>query len=752
MATRPKHRNSARTRIRWSVSVVAVGALMTGAAVLGEWGHSPGPAPVSPQEPVAAIEVPGEVEESQPTVNVEQAVAEAKVRSSEALPDLSAMTLEGLQKYAVRMQTEFVQASLAYEEAETQAEQANEAADVAEGESVQAKIESENARTEFKRTISKTYATGITGDPTLSLLTGRSKSVGEYLEQVSTLQTFTRLQADSVQDVAAAEEVAADAAERAAALRNEADAAEDDAQVLLDDIQGRASKVAAASNKALANSTDGVTLFASAEQDARNRAARSDWEAYLSSLDRAQVVPPASADLSGGPLPYGLVPLAGVDGDRVPGVAAKQVGARTLTVLPRETIAAVSRAFAAVGKPYVEEATGPESYGCSGFVAEMYAPSGFGLDSGSPVAQYEQVRLVREENAQVGDLLFFRSKTDGVQHVGLNLGGGLVLSSDASAQQVGVQVHQENVFAVARPVLGLDAANVAPVSAEESDVRCGGNPDQSAGMGMVYPMKEGTYRFSAEFGDAGPHWSSGYHTGLDFAAPVGAAVVASKGGTATVSASPWGGPNLVTIDHGDDLVTVYAHLSQAFVKTGDVVKTGALVGTVGAEGNVTGPHLHFEVLVGGVKIDPLLFLSGGGDGQAGWGGFTNGMIPPANLCGLQGVAAGHLLRCDAAAAFNAMSQAYATDMGSALCITDSYRSYAGQVRLYATKPSLAAVPGTSNHGWALALDACGGIESWGTPAHEWMQLNAPKFGWVNPVWARPGGGREEPWHWEFGAL
>ncbi|TCP55104.1 D-alanyl-D-alanine carboxypeptidase-like protein [Tamaricihabitans halophyticus] len=129
-----------------------------------------------------------------------------------------------------------------------------------------------------------------------------------------------------------------------------------------------------------------------------------------------------------------------------------------------------------------------------------------------------------------------------------------------------------------------------------------------------------------------------------------------------------------------------------------------------------------------------------------WSGYPNGLIPSTSLCQ---VATGHLLRCDAAQAYLAMSEAYAGRFGQPLCITDSYRTYTTQTELYARKPGLAAVPGTSNHGWALAVDLCGGIESFGSAQHGWMRANAGTFGWVNPDWARPGGGREEPWHWEF---
>ncbi|RBY79287.1 hypothetical protein DQ239_06505 [Blastococcus sp. TF02-09] len=135
------------------------------------------------------------------------------------------------------------------------------------------------------------------------------------------------------------------------------------------------------------------------------------------------------------------------------------------------------------------------------------------------------------------------------------------------------------------------------------------------------------------------------------------------------------------------------------------------------------------------------------DGARQWGGYPNGLIPPSAMCPLG--AAGHSLRCDAAAAYRAMSAAYAGAFGGPLCLTDSYRTYAGQVRLYGEKPALAAVPGTSNHGWGLAVDLCGGVETFGTPQYAWMVANAGRFGFLHPSWADPGNGREEPWHWEY---
>jgi hypothetical protein len=135
------------------------------------------------------------------------------------------------------------------------------------------------------------------------------------------------------------------------------------------------------------------------------------------------------------------------------------------------------------------------------------------------------------------------------------------------------------------------------------------------------------------------------------------------------------------------------------------------------------------------------------DGARAWGGYPNGLIPPSALCEIG--AGAHRLRCDAAAAYRAMSTAFAGAFGTPICITDSYRTYDSQVTLYGQKPALAAVPGTSNHGWGLAVDLCGGIDAYGTAQYQWMVANAGRFGWLHPTWADQGNGREEPWHWEY---
>jgi LAS superfamily LD-carboxypeptidase LdcB len=129
-------------------------------------------------------------------------------------------------------------------------------------------------------------------------------------------------------------------------------------------------------------------------------------------------------------------------------------------------------------------------------------------------------------------------------------------------------------------------------------------------------------------------------------------------------------------------------------------------------------------------------------------GYANGFIPDSALCPLW-QAPGEKLRADAAAAFNRMSQYHAATAGGPLCVTDSYRSYSGQVSLYRRKPSLAATPGTSEHGWGKAVDFCGGVERYGSNAFYWMKQNAGRFGFFHPDWAEPSGSRPEAWHWEY---
>jgi murein DD-endopeptidase MepM/ murein hydrolase activator NlpD len=103
------------------------------------------------------------------------------------------------------------------------------------------------------------------------------------------------------------------------------------------------------------------------------------------------------------------------------------------------------------------------------------------------------------------------------------------------------------------------------------------------------------------------------HTGLDFPAEVGTPILAAAGGVVIVQEYHAAYGNMVEVDHGNGLVTRYAHASATFVTQGDIVNRGQQIAAVGSTGRSTGPHLHFEVWVSGVPQDPQRFLAAGED-------------------------------------------------------------------------------------------------------------------------------------------
>ncbi|MFH0178840.1 peptidoglycan DD-metalloendopeptidase family protein [Streptomyces cacaoi] len=135
--------------------------------------------------------------------------------------------------------------------------------------------------------------------------------------------------------------------------------------------------------------------------------------------------------------------------------------------------------------------------------------------------------------------------------------------------------------------------------------------ESGTGTSSGYTLPVAGATVGTAYHTAGSMWSSGYHTGTDFVVPTGTSLKAV--GAGTVVSAGWGGAygNQVVIKLADGYYAQYAHLSQLSVSAGQTVTVGQQVGLSGATGNVTGPHLHFEIRTTpdyGSDVDPIAYL------------------------------------------------------------------------------------------------------------------------------------------------
>ena len=98
------------------------------------------------------------------------------------------------------------------------------------------------------------------------------------------------------------------------------------------------------------------------------------------------------------------------------------------------------------------------------------------------------------------------------------------------------------------------------------------------------------------------------HEGIDVTAPMGAPIVAPASGTVVMAGKEKGYGNVVEIDHGNGIVTKYAHCSRLLVRKGQKVTRGEVIAAVGNSGLSTGPHLHYEIHINGRVVDPLTYV------------------------------------------------------------------------------------------------------------------------------------------------
>ncbi|GGU66813.1 M23 family metallopeptidase [Streptomyces lavendofoliae] len=184
-------------------------------------------------------------------------------------------------------------------------------------------------------------------------------------------------------------------------------------------------------------------------------------------------------------------------------------------------------------------------------------------------------------------------------------------AAEAKAQQTAAQ--KQAAAAKAAAEAKAEAEAKAKAEAKTAAAAKAAEEERVADLAGSWSLPTSSYTITSTYGQAGNMWSSGYHTGLDLAAPTGTPAKAVHGGT--VKSAGWSGSYgyRIVLELEDGTEVWYCHLSSMTVGAGQTVGTGETIGRVGATGNVTGPHLHLEVhTAGGEGIDPLAWLRGKG--------------------------------------------------------------------------------------------------------------------------------------------
>ncbi|HBS60469.1 MAG TPA: M23 family peptidase [Firmicutes bacterium] len=159
----------------------------------------------------------------------------------------------------------------------------------------------------------------------------------------------------------------------------------------------------------------------------------------------------------------------------------------------------------------------------------------------------------------------------------------------------------------------INAADFAPllpaVSRKEPEVETTArSADALASKPSIWPVGGDV---TSGFGWRNSPWGEGseFHQGIDIANSLGTPIVATADGRVAQSGWSGGYGNLVQIDHGNGIVTIYGHNSQVVVTEGQQVRKGQIIAYLGSTGRSTGPHVHYEIRVNDNAVDPLGFLA-----------------------------------------------------------------------------------------------------------------------------------------------
>ncbi len=176
---------------------------------------------------------------------------------------------------------------------------------------------------------------------------------------------------------------------------------------------------------------------------------------------------------------------------------------------------------------------------------------------------------------------------------------------------IGPKAYRTQQLKVPPSQVNLSPENEARVARETEKVRAaltGFTPDAPATLRFSQPVpgpRSSSFGLRRVFNGE----SRRPHSGMDIAAPTGTPIKAPLAGRVVDVGSYFFNGNNVIVDHGQGLMTMYCHLSKIRVEVGQQLKRGEVLGDVGATGRVTGPHLHWGVILNGNSVDPALFLA-----------------------------------------------------------------------------------------------------------------------------------------------
>ncbi|MCT7353564.1 M23 family metallopeptidase [Streptomyces sp. 15-116A] len=275
--------------------------------------------------------------------------------------------------------------------------------------------------------------------------------------------------------------------------------------------------------------------------------------------------------------------------------------ARSSTVLGVGVIAAVGAggmASAQTGKPPVSISM-PDLPNVGSLISDEETPKG----SATPLSDIGVTSADTEQGASdAGEALRARIMAQVEQQqdqAESKAAAEAVAAAEKAAAEAAAKAEQE----------AKEKAEAAKKKAEE-EARKKAEAERLAELAKQYALPTSSYTITSTFGQAGAYWSSGQHTGLDFAAPTGTLIKAVH--TGTITSAGWDGSygykTVLTLEDGTEIW--YAHQSSISVSVGQKVNTGDVIGRVGSTGNSTGAHLHLEVHPGGSAsgIDPLAWL------------------------------------------------------------------------------------------------------------------------------------------------